>query len=776
MEIENNKYKMNNKGTVFNNDGDVVNGQKFIYITNNYNVSTEEIYYSLTQKNNYTEFYKKYISNFQELNDFLIDTLFPYPMSKKYDFTSDKLIFGKKIINWIIGKDKFPENEIKKFYQILKDEFELDDNSIIVKRWNANSYYFNGNFKEANNQYSKLYDEVIEKKDIPTWYIDDISVDGRNILLESMEPHKIFDTKYYIRLRSLKHKLSYPDIDREKVEIYEDVQKIVFNNKSKGKYTTYFGIGLENCLSKIQNLIYMVIFYGSITHLKIIRNLIANVMYMYAETFEDKDFYRLTLKMLYLGGDFKKFSLLYEKIMLKHRFVNSDEFINELIESNKSLFEFEIDDHEIFIFKTYGYYLDNKIYEELENKIIEKLRSDNMDNSKKIACLDAIGKNMNRISNVNSLLDFIISCFVNGHSLYYTSFGNIINSINLEILKPLEMKKFDKIIEYSLANKGQINYDVSHCIVDFKKHNPKVKKYDKLIYSQEDKTGLIYEIDNGINNLEVIKRIVNILKKRHEENEKHPGVSTEYMDNYRIGANIFENEKFSDEIKDYFEKEYIPFASSILLSKNETLNEKIKIIKLLVHMLKKDYEHQTKKDIINLIKKCQNVDYKNEYRLSSFQERDIEDLKINITISQVVYGDMILENFLYESLELIISNKQVLEEVLSSILNVETYIDLNEHSINYLFSISIIGFNSDDYEIKNLSIEVFRLLLNTNKKKSILNNIVKDCPNISLREFRGYYQLIKNSDTSMRNDLKEVIGILKNHRNYFIKKISIRDL
>ena len=193
-------------------------------------------------------------------------------------------------------------------------------------------------------------------------------------------------------------------------------------------------------------------------------------------------------------------------------------------------------------------------------------------------------------------------------------------------------------------------------------------------------------------------------------------------------------------------------------------------------MLKKDYEHQTKKDIINLIKKCQNVDYKNEYRLSSFQERDIEDLKINITISQVVYGDMILENFLYESLELIISNKQVLEEVLSSILNVETYIDLNEHSINYLFSISIIGFNSDDYEIKNLSIEVFRLLLNTNKKKSILNNIVKDCPNISLREFRGYYQLIKNSDTSMRNDLKEVIGILKNHRNYFIKKISIRDL
>lgn len=775
MAIENNKYEMNNEDTVFNNNGDVVNGQKIVYVTNNYNVSAEEMYYSLTQKNNYTESYKKYISNFQELNEFLIDTLFPYPMSKKYDFTSDKLVFGKKIINWIIGKDKFPENEIKKFYQALKEEFELDDNSIIVKRWNANSYYFNGDFKEANNQYSKLYDEVIEKKDIPTWYIDDISVDGRNILLESKEPHKIFETKYYMRLSSLKHKLSYPDIDREKVEIYEDVQKIIFNNKNKGKYTTYFGIGLEGCLSKIQNLIYMVIFYGSITHLKIIRNLIANVMYMYAETFDDKDFYRLTLKMLYLAGDFKKFSLLYEKIVLKHRFINEDEFIYELIESNKSLFEFEIDDHEIFIFKTYGYYLDEKIYKELENKIIENLNLDNVDNSKKIDCLDAIGRNMNRISNVNSLLDFIISCFVNGHSLYYTSFGNIINSIDVEILKPFEMKKFDKIIEYSMANKSHINYDISHCIVDFKKHNPKVKKYDKLIYSHEDKTGLVYEIDNEINNLEVIKRIVNILKIRHEENERHPGVSTEYMDNYRIGTNIFEDEKFSDTIKDYFEKEFVPFASSILLSKNETLNEKIKIIKLLVHMLKKNYEQQIKQDIIDLIKKCQNIEYKNEYRLSSFQERDIEDLKVNIMISQVVFGDMALEDFLYESLELIISNKQILEEALSSILNVETYINLNEHTINYLFSISRIGFNSDDYEIKNLSIEVFRMLLNTTKKEIILNNIIEDCSNISLREFRGYYQLVKKSDANMKNDLKAVIDILKKHRNYFIRKISIRD-
>ena len=92
-------------------------------------------------------------------------------------------------------------------------------------------------------------------------------------------------------------------------------------------------------------------------------------MYMYAETFEDEDFYKLTLQMLFLSGEFKKYRNLYNKIKLKYDFVNSDEFINYLIETQKSLFKFELEKNNIFIYDIYGRYINDSLFDELTNNI-----------------------------------------------------------------------------------------------------------------------------------------------------------------------------------------------------------------------------------------------------------------------------------------------------------------------------------------------------------------------------------------------------------------------
>lgn len=776
MEIKSNKHIIDTENTTLYAGRDFVNGDKIVNITYNYYQSDDETYSSLTSKNNYTEFYKKYISNFQELDGYAVDLFFPCARSKKYEFSSDKLLFAKMITDWIFGRGIFPEKEIQKFYDSLKLDFELDNDSILVKRWKANSYYFKNDFKNANKAYSDLYDEIIDRNDIPTWYIDDVSIDGRNILLESHEKHNIFETKYYIRLQSNKHKLSYPDVDRVKVEIYEDVQKTIFNNKNKGKYKTYYGIGLEKCFSQIQSLIYMTIFYGSITHLKIIRQLISNVIFMYAETFDDRDFYELTLCMLYLSGEFKRFSSLYEKIKLKHRFVNEEKFINDLISSNNSLFEFEKDIHKVFIFKTYGYYLNDKDFSELEEKMISILNNEDVDNHIKIECLDSIGKNMVRLTKTNEIMDFIINCFENGHSLYYTSFGNIINSIEIKKLNKKESKKLDKIIQFSLDNKSNINYDVSHCIVEFKKYNSKIKKYDKLIYSIKEKTGLIYKIENDEEELDVIKEIVKILKERHERNEKNPGTSIDYMDNYRIGISIFDKERFNEDVKLYFETEFLPFSEDIILSKNETIFEKINIIKILTHMLKKNYSDEINNRIISLIKSSETAEYKNEYRLSSFREKNLIELKINIMSAEVLAGKLLLNDFLSECLDLIMLDEDNLEEILQCILNIESYMKLNEENINYLYIILKKGFDSFDYDIKNLSVELFSILLKSSKKEKTIQLLLSDCSNICSRELRGYYQLIQKSDEETKKELSDIVIKLKEHKNYFIRTIAINEL
>jgi len=195
------------------------------------------------------------------------------------------------------------------------------------------------------------------------------------VLMENTQNKYSLDNKFQKILDSNKHKLSYPDIDRIKSEIFENVSKHIFNNKNKSKYTTIYGIGLEECFSKIQNLI----FYGSITHLKLVRELISNIMYMYADTFEDEEFYNLTFRMLFLSGEFKKYRNLYNKIKLTYSFVISSNFIETIAESRKVLFKFEHDENNIFLFDIYGRYINDDYQINLINNAFKSIASNQRD-------------------------------------------------------------------------------------------------------------------------------------------------------------------------------------------------------------------------------------------------------------------------------------------------------------------------------------------------------------------------------------------------------------
>ena len=118
----------------------------------------------------------------------------------------------------------------------------------------------------------------------------------------------------------------------------------------------------------------------------------------------------------------------------------------------------------------------------------------------------------------------------------------------------------------------------------------------------------------------------------------------------------------------------------------------------------------------------------------------------------------------------------LIEEVLLCIQNIESYLKIDEEELNYLYLILKKGFQSDDYDIKNLSIELFNLLLSTPKEGEVLNLLISDCNEITTGEFRGYYQLLQKIDSELKEKMNEIIISLKEHKNYFIKKISIERL
>lgn len=777
MGIEIDNRKINNSNATYQNIEKIINGDETnIYNTTVFQINMNESYELLTNKVNYNEFYKKYLNKFDELDNYAYHLTFPFFNDKKYEFTSKPLILGKKIVDWIFGLSDFPDKELMDFYDNLKLEFDLSDDSTICRRWKANFSYFSGDLKKASTEYSELFDYAVNLNDFPEWYLDDICIDGRNILCqyENTINKFTFDNKYQRKIDGNKHKLSYPDVDRIKSEIFDSLSKTIFNNKTKSKYTVIYGIGLENCFKQIQQLLYLTIFYGSITHMRLIRELISNIMYMYAETFEDEDFYKLTLQMLFLSGEFKKYRNLYNKIKLKYDFVNSDEFINYLIKAQKSLFKFELDQNNIFIYDIYGRYINDSLFDELTNNIYSIIDINKEYQLSIISdAFKSLGNNIIRNKKVNKLLDILKSYFEKGYSRFYIDFGKIVNEIRVDKLSENDFNCYQFIIDSLIKNKQHINFDFSDCIISIKKRNPKIKKYDELFNNKDSTENILYNIEIENDELEAIKSIVNIYKQRHEEREKSPSVFKGYWQDYNIGTSIFSQEKYKGKTKFFIKNEYIPLAKEIILSPNEVLYEKIRHIRLLAHLLMVENEEKIVNDIYSILH--DSIEIPNPHKSFDYENihyKDKNDLIINIMMCDVILNKMEYSEALNRYIEIAINNPNNIEEILNCVAIINDFLKIKSNDIlKNQYILFNICYKIDDIDIRNNTVILSDVFIGFDKYQDRILNILKQrIENITLEECKGYFNLIRKQEN--KDLFSDIINALKTNRNYYIKYIS----
>lgn len=777
MGIEIDNRKINNSNATYQNIEKVINGDETnIYNTTVFQINMNESYELLTNKVNYNDFYKKYLNKFDELDNYAYHLTFPYFNDKKYEFTSKPLILGKKIVDWIFGLSDFPDKELIDFYDNLKLEFDLSDDSTICRRWKANFAYFSGDLKKASTEYSELFDYAVNLNDFPEWYLDDICIDGRNILCqyENTINKFTFDNKYQRKIDGNKHKLSYPDVDRIKSEIFDSLSKTIFNNKTKSKYTVIYGIGLENCFKQIQQLLYLTIFYGSITHMRLIRELISNIMYMYAETFEDEDFYKLTLQMLFLSGEFKKYRNLYNKIKLKYDFVNSDEFINYLIETQKSLFKFELEKNNIFIYDIYGRYINDSLFDELTNNIYSIIDINKEYQLNIISdAFKSLGNNIIRNKKVNKLLDILKSYFEKEYSRFYIDFGKIVNEIRVDELSENDFNYYQFIIDSLIKNKQHINFDFSDCIINIKKRNPKIKKYDKLFNNKDSTENILYNIEIENDELEAIKSIINIYKQRHEEREKNPSIFKGYWQDYNIGTSIFSQEKYKGKTKYFIKNEYIPLAKEIILSPNEVLYEKIRHIRLLAHLLMVEKEEKIVNDIYSILHDL--IEIPNPHKSFDYENihyKDKTDLIINIMMCDVILNKMEYGEALNRYIEIAINNPNNIEEILNCVAIINDFLKIKAKDIlEKQYILFNICYKIDEIDIRNNTVILSDVFIGFDKYQDRILNILKHrIENITLEECKGYFNLIRKQED--KDLFSDIINALKTNRNYYIKYIS----
>lgn len=779
MEIRNNEMK--NKNINIEN-GDMINGDKITettIINNNYYMTLENtpqlaeflIGTSKENKEEYSDLYKKYINKFKELENYAMSLIYPKFIKKEYNFSSNTLIFGKKIVDWIFGISEYPFNEIEILYKELREEFEIKEESILGKRWNANKMYFEGKLLDAKNGYIDLKNDINSNNEIPYWLKDDILIDGRNILNKydnSMDQYT-YSNPFQEEINKNKHKLSYPDVDRIKADIFEKVSENVFNNKNKGKYTTIIGIGLEDILNNIQNLAYITIFYGSITHLKLVRILIAEVMYMYADTFEDEEFYKITLKMLFLAGERKKYKNLFNKLKLDYHFVNSRLFVNELVSSLDTTISFEKLGNEIFIYDLYGRILENEIYNGFESRMLDNIEITEDYHMLYITDIfKSIPSNLSRFNDISRLLKIIIDYLEKDYSRFFYEFGKILNNMDIKTLSEENFKIYKSIIDKILTLKDRNIINISYAIINIKEYKPEIRDYDEILSKKKTFESIIYNLEDDRNIRESLKDIIEICKDRYKEREDNPGVAVGYVTEYYLERNFFIKEVYEEKTHDIIIKEYIPLAKLILLSENQFIREKVKIIKTLSYILLVEEDKKIKEDIINSINNSELSKYEEDFTES--REKTKEDLKNNILMANYIYENIKVNQLFSKYLERSLNDPSQIEEILNCIkiikdkLNVDK--EFNPKLFYYLF---INAYKENDIEIRNKLIELSDIFINTDCEEEILE-MLNDCvDNLSYEECVGYIKLLIKVPKNEIYKYEKIIEKLKNNANYNVR-------
>lgn len=752
-------------------NGKMINGDNTETITyNTYNIFYPEV----TTKNEYSEFYYKYVNKFEELEGYLFSNLFWSYQKEKYNFKSVSLQFGKAIIDWVIGKKDFPIQLLEQFQNELKSEFDINEDEVIEKRWVAMLEYFRGNIESSITIYQELLIKIKSGEQIESYFKDDILIDGRNINMQYNDKNNKYKLKdeFQEEINKNRHILANPIYDRIKTNIYEAAHKNSFSYKHKSKHTIIYSNGLENICNEIQKLIYVTIFYGSITHLKLSRELLSDILYLYADALEDEDLYLSSLRMLLLSNNTKKFEQLFNSLKCKTPKIYSNEFINSLLNQRNTVIKFYIDNYNCFLYKFFGKYLLDEEYLELENMMLSEIEINDKININNIYnILKALKTNVSRIANKEKLFQIFLSYFENEYSRFYMEISEIINIIEIELLDKNEKELFEKILDKLSAKRKEYSLNIIDAMVNYKKIT-KSNKYDEIIH--ENAHNII--VDNIIeekNNYDTVKKIIDIMEERENEREKNPGLFTGYANEYTIGRNSFSKENYTRNLEELILTRYIPLARRILNSKNQTIYEKIRHIKMLSNLLIENNTEKYRNIILGIVDK---INFESVYD-DEFRNRTIEDLNNNKKMLEFLLDIISQEKMINIFCEAIFNNEDNILEVLKCFNCINEKIELKDTNLeNQLYFTFLYAYNKDyDIDVKCRSYSILKILLKSKYKINmigLINNNANVCTFEEAREIIKVllYEKIENKY------IKEIKEKLLKNNNYNIRRITNRYL
>lgn len=714
-----------------------------------------------------------YMNEYKELKDFL----YKWAIGDIFNFKEDNNIFtsfAKSMLEWLIGINKFPYEKVDIFLKEIYLKYKIN-NSWINDRWKALYEYYEGNIEESVKIYIELYKKCDIDNTIPEWIKLDIYIDGRNLLLENDKFNNRFNLKENIfqeKLNNYNTIVYYPIIDRLTKGIYEKLNKNLFNIRTKSRNTIMYSNDIVTIFDDIQQILYVILMFGSKTHLNVLKSLISEILTLYAQEYKVEILYDRAIKMLLLSNKLEECNKLFNITKYENNKIYSIKYINELILTTDNIDILNKNKIQVFLFKIYGRYFSDEQFKEFEMKnlniignLTKKININLIVNS-----YEAISYNSFRIKNKIKLLNNINIRIKRKEFRFLDNIIKILISLEIDSLSDKEKKIYINIVDNCLKLEREQLSNFGSVLIKL----DKIKKYKEELIKFNKVLDVFSNIDNKKDIFNSIDYCIENIKSKYDERENKGGM-TYGSYNFIDVLKYIINNNYNKEISEHIICNYIPLVLKILPSTNQISKMKINNLILIMKIINKNKEigYRIKyDDVINLIKLHRDDIIIAESDIFFDRDKTTINIEIYVLMLEHILGLKDIKYVMKQYVEYTILSLNYIEDMLVCFEIYYEFIkdDIDDDIFEKIYYILFICINNESFDTKGSSIEYLHIFENTKYEENTIEWLYKKSINTTYEE--GIQ--ILNCINKIKNKVKyiNILDNIINSNNYYIKKMA----
>lgn len=672
------------------------------------------------------------------------------------------------------------------FEMIKRDIGELHTGAIqdlVPMRYDAVTAYFDGDLQTCLKKLEKCIELCNKNKDIPKWLMNDVAIDLRNIQIELNREADIIRTDMQGQniLNQDNEPLYYPVIDRITSDYYADIVNHVFNNLVKPSNTINLG-GVDYAIEKVCNVFLVAYFYGSITHMVMIRKkLYEYLMTVSLETRGHKTFL-FTVKQLLMAHDEKnlrKFLYAYGE--------NTNNF-NELdikyllvgIEKQPLYVESLL--ARIYLLKYFGYYYSDEQFEEEEGFLVEKIK-ECIKNKYALSILikpmfEAMSENKYRFSSLKCL-GVTYCLFKFEKRIYYDEAFRCLCNLQYDNLNAEEQSHLQNFL-IDLLQDEDVRKSCNH-IFDAAQTMRQSERipHDKLDIAVKESNFQFYEDTYRLNTGEhdnddywkFTKKFVDMIESDTENNGKNGVYPYRTCNPYNVIENIviFGSVRYNSVQM----KIIIASIRNALFAPNQTIEAKTDAMELLCILQgahpKNRQINTLRKEILvrwNEVVEAERLFYEKGYSR--------ENLALNFNLLQIFLGD-INEMELIRNIVQIqnseINSMKVALKAMERVLNYNFLTIENKTEGRCLVQYAVSSSYHENYEIRFWAMAVLTRLLNGSYRQLCLERLVEMIDEEPYQNKVGMLSRLEKEDMKDQK-IKYIFDKGKSDAHYWVRMIA----